>query len=373
MIGKTISHYKILEKIGAGGMGEVYKAEDTKLKRAVALKFLPPELTRDPNAKERFLREAQAASSLQHNNICNIHEIDETDKGQMYICMDYYDGKTLKQKLSKDYLPFDEAINIASQIAQGLAKAHEKGIVHRDIKPANILITNDGIVKLLDFGLAKLTGQAQLTKDTSTLGTVAYMSPEQVGGKEVDKRTDIWSLGVVFYEMLTGKLPFKGDYEQAVIYSILNDEPEVVTALKSDIPMEAEGIMNKTLAKNPNERYQHTDEILGDLKALKTTPPLRKVKKKLFPAIPKQWVGVLAVSFILAFLSIVYILTRSGDSKGFYIRHTSPLTTAPGLEHDPAWSPEGTRITYASDESGNMDIWVQQIAVGQRVNLTKDY
>jgi Tol biopolymer transport system component/tRNA A-37 threonylcarbamoyl transferase component Bud32 len=373
MIGKTISHYKIQEKIGAGGMGEVYKAEDTKLKRIVALKFLPPELTRDPNAKKRFLREAQAASSLQHNNICNIHEIDETDNGQMYICMDYYDGKTLKQKLTKGSSPLEEAIDIASQIVQGLAKAHEKGIVHRDIKPANILITNDGIVKILDFGLAKLAGQAQITKDTSTLGTVAYMSPEQVGGKEVDKRTDIWSVGVVFYEMLSGKLPFKGDYEQAVIYSILNDEPEIITALKNDIPLEVDGIINKTLAKNPDQRYQHTDEILVNVKALKKVPLPQKESKKLFPKIPKPLTIILTVVFIIAFLSIGYLLIRSGDSTGFKIKHTTPLTTAPGLEQDPSWSPEGTRIAYASDESGNMDIWVQQISAGQRVNLTKDY
>ncbi|NIW93799.1 MAG: protein kinase, partial [Phycisphaerae bacterium] len=215
MIGKIISHYHIIEKLGTGGMGVVYKAEDTKLKRSVALKFLPPELTRDPQAKARFIREAQAASALEHNNICNIHEINETDEGQLFIVMACYEGETLKDKLKNQKLKKEEAIYIAIQIAQGLERAHEKGIIHRDIKPANIFVSDRNEIKILDFGLAKLTGQAQLTKDSSTLGTVAYMSPEQCGGGEVEQRTDIWSLGVVLYEMLTGKQPFKGDYEQA--------------------------------------------------------------------------------------------------------------------------------------------------------------
>ncbi len=180
-------------------MGVVYKAEDTKLKRTVALKFLPPELTRDPEAKTRFIREAQAASALEHPNICNIHEIDETEDGQLFIVMACYEGETLKDKIKDKKLKTEDAIDIAIQIAQGLNRAHEKGIVHRDVKPANIIITEHGEVKILDFGLAKLAGQAQLTKDTSTLGTVAYMSLEQVSGKSIDHRTDIWSLGVILF------------------------------------------------------------------------------------------------------------------------------------------------------------------------------
>jgi non-specific serine/threonine protein kinase len=267
MIGKTISHYKIIEKLGEGGMGIVYKAEDTKLKRTVALKFLPPELTRDPEAKQRFIREAQAASALEHPNICNIHEIDETDDGQIFIVMACYEGETLKDEIKDKRLKTEDAIDIAIQTAQGLEKAHEKGIIHHDIKPANILITNDGIAKILDFGLAKLTGQAQLTKDASTLGTIAYMSPEQASGENIDHRTDIWSLGVGLYEMLTGQLPFKGDYEQAVIYSILNEEP--VTGLHTGVPMELERIINKCLNKNPSDRYQHVDDLIVDLRRLK--------------------------------------------------------------------------------------------------------
>jgi serine/threonine protein kinase len=209
MIGQTISHYKILEKLGGGGMGVVYKAEDTKLKRLVALKFLPTELTHDEEAKVRFVHEAQAASALDHPNICNIHEIDETDDGRIFICMAYYEGETLKEKIERGPLPIDQTLDLTLQIAQGLAKAHEHGITHRDIKPANVMITKDGIAKIVDFGLAKLAGQSRLTQTGSTLGTMAYMSPEQARAEVVDHRTDIWALGVVLYEMLTGQLPFK--------------------------------------------------------------------------------------------------------------------------------------------------------------------
>jgi eukaryotic-like serine/threonine-protein kinase len=226
MIGQTVSHYKILEKIGGGGMGVVYKAEDTKLHRTVALKFLPQALSFDDEAKKRFVQEAEAASSLQHHNICTIHDIDETEDGQIFICMDRYEGETLKKKIERGPLKIDEAIEILAQIATGLQKAHEKNIIHRDIKPANIFITKDNVAKVLDFGLAKLSRQSMLTKTGSTLGTLAYMSPEQLKSSEVDSRADIFSLGVVFYEMLTGKLPFKGEYESAQMYSIVNDEPE---------------------------------------------------------------------------------------------------------------------------------------------------
>ncbi len=270
MIGQTISHYKILEKLGGGGMGVVYKAEDTKLKRLVALKFLPPDLTRDEEAKERFVHEARAASALDHPNICVIHEIDETEDGRIFICMAYYEGETLKKKVASGTLPVAEAIDIAIQIAQGLAKAHEYGITHRDIKPANVMITKDGIVKILDFGLAKLAGASKLTKTGATVGTVAYMSPEQTRGAEVDHRTDIWSLGVVLYEMITGQLPFKGEYEQAVMYSIVNEEPKsILTASgRTDVPLALEQMVNKALAKCADERYQQLSDLLVDLKSL---------------------------------------------------------------------------------------------------------
>ncbi|UCE17198.1 MAG: protein kinase [Gemmatimonadota bacterium] len=269
MIGETISHYKILEKLGEGGMGMVYKAQDTKLDRTVALKFLPPELTKDLEAKERFIQEAKTASALQHNNVSTIHEIDETADGQMFICMDYYEGESLQEKIERGPLKIEEAIDISSQIAEGLHEAHEKGIVHRDIKSANIMITSKGQAKIMDFGLAKLRGRTKLTKTGTTLGTIAYMSPQQARGEAVDHRTDIWSLGVVLYEMITGQLPFKGDYEQAVIYSILNEDPELLTDFRSVVPAELAQVVEKTLAKEPGERYQSVEELLADLQAIR--------------------------------------------------------------------------------------------------------
>ncbi len=279
MIGKTISHYKIIEKLGEGGMGVVYKAEDTKLKRNVALKFLPPEMTRYPQAKQRFVREAQTASSLQHNNISTIHEINETDDGRLYICMDYYDGETLRDRIQKETLEFEIIIDMAIQIAEGLREAHSKGIIHRDIKSANIIITSQGQAKIMDFGLAKLTGQAGPTKTGLTPGTIAYMSPEQTKGETVDSRTDIWSLGVVLYEMVTNQLPFKGEYEQAVIYSILNEDPEPVSQLRKHIPEELENIIGKCLEKKVEDRYQTADALLKDLQVLKDSEHISKIDR----------------------------------------------------------------------------------------------
>jgi serine/threonine protein kinase/tetratricopeptide (TPR) repeat protein len=268
MVGKTVSHYKILEKLGEGGMGVVFKAEDLKLDRVVALKFLPPDLTRDPEAKQRFIHEAKAASALQHNNICVIHDIDETPDGQLFICMEHLDGETLKAKIERGPLKKEEIADIAAQIAQGLAKAHEAGIVHRDIKPANIIITSDGIAKVVDFGLAKLVGQTKLTHVGSTIGTVAYMSPEQSRGEEVDARTDIWSLGVILYEMLTGQLPFKGEYDQVVFFSILTQEPQDIRTIRSDVSLELDGIVRTCLQKEIANRYHSAGELAGHLRRL---------------------------------------------------------------------------------------------------------
>ena len=268
MIGKTVSHYRILEKLGEGGMGVVYKAEDTKLKRTVALKFLPSVLTRDPEAKERFIQEAQAASALDHPNICNIHEIDDTEEQQLFIVMAYYKGDTLRRKIDDRSLGVPDAVNIAIQVARGLGRAHEAGIVHRDIKPGNIMITDRGDVKIVDFGLAKLTGQAKITRTGSTLGTAAYMSPEQAQGAEVDRRTDLWSLGVILFEMLTGQLPFSGDHEAALLYSVVHENPRALSSLRPDLPPPVSSVIYRALQKDRARRYQTADELILDLEKL---------------------------------------------------------------------------------------------------------
>ena len=268
MIGKTISHYRILEKLGEGGMGVVYKAQDTKLDRFVALKFLPQHLSTGEDEKKRFIHEAKAASALDHVNICTIYQIDEVD-GQAFIAMAYVPGKSLKEKIESGVMDFTEALDIAIQIADGLQEAHEKEIIHRDIKPANLMVNEKGQTKIMDFGLAKLSGRTKLTKSGSTLGTVAYMSPEQGRGQSVDHRSDIWSFGVVMYEMFTGQMPFPGDYEQAVMYATMNEEPKPPKELNDEISDELQEIILKTLAKDPQNRFQSTSEVLQSLKELR--------------------------------------------------------------------------------------------------------
>jgi len=249
-------------------MGIVYKAFDTKLERDIALKLLRPEALGDPAAKERFIREAKTASALNHPNITTIYEIDEWH-GQDFICMEYVDGETVKMKIQSGQMSMDEVLNIATQTAEALQEAHEHDIIHRDIKSENIMVTPKGQVKVMDFGLAKLKGIGGLTKNGTTMGTISYMSPEQTRGEDVDHRTDIWSFGVVLYEMITGQLPFKGEYEQAVIYSIMNEEPKSLTGLRSDVSLELERIVSKCLEKQIDDRYQYSEHVLADLNKLR--------------------------------------------------------------------------------------------------------
>ncbi len=268
MIGKTISHYRITDKLGEGGMGVVYRAEDTILKRTVALKFLPRDMTRDSGARERFIREAQAASALDHPNICTIFEVNEVED-QTFIAMACVEGGSVKDRLAAGPLDIDLAADIAAQVAEGLEEAHEKGIVHRDIKSANVMLTPKGQARIMDFGLAKLSGGTKLTRTGLTMGTIAYMSPEQVRGEDVDHRTDIWSLGVLLYEMVTGHLPFQAEYEPAAMYSILNENPRPMVAFRPDTPVELEHIVETALAKGVEERYQKAADMNGDLRALR--------------------------------------------------------------------------------------------------------
>jgi len=266
MIGKFVAHYKILEKLGEGGMGVVYQAEDTKLKRAVALKFLPAELTKDARAKARFAQEAQAAAALDHPNICAVFEIGES-AGVTYIVMPYVRGRSLKEKIATRPFSVEEALDIAGQVGEGLKEAHERGIIHRDIKPANIMLTEKGQAKIMDFGLAKLTAAADVTQTLGIVGTIAYMSPEQARGEAVDHRTDIWSFGAMVYEILTGRMPFGRKHDRTLVYSILNDAPEPPSRLRSDIPRPVEQLVLKALEKDTLRRYQNISELLKDLEA----------------------------------------------------------------------------------------------------------
>jgi len=279
VIGTQISHYKIIEKLGHGGMGEVYLANDTKLKRKVALKFLPREYSLDSEARERFLREAQAASILDHPNICTIHEIGETEKGQSYIIMSFCEGETLREKIKRGTLKVEIAIDIAVHIARGISSAHKHDIIHRDIKPANIMINQDGVVKIVDFGLAKFSGVSELTQEHTTLGTIYYMSPEQVNGKEADQRSDIWAVGAVLYEMICGKAPFTGNYAQSIFYDILNAEIEPPVSVRRDVPEELEKIISKALMKDPEKRYQKMDEMLDELEAIREETKIGRTKR----------------------------------------------------------------------------------------------
>jgi eukaryotic-like serine/threonine-protein kinase len=321
MIGQTFSHYKILQKLGEGGMGVVYKAQDTKLLRPVALKFLSPELTRDQDAKQRFVREARAASALDHPNIAVVHDIDETDDGRSFICMAYYEGHTLAANIAQKPFALADAVRIALQIASGLEVAHDSGIVHRDIKPSNIIITPQGEVKIVDFGLAKLSEQARETRTQITGGTAAYMSPEQILGGEADARSDLFSLGVVFYETITGKRPFPGEHEAAIYYSIVNAEPIPPSALCPEISSELEKIILHLLEKDPKKRYQHASEVVLDLKHYlgekPTARPIKHLRKALYGRYPVAIVVgavVIVASGILYFAGIIGQLMGGGET-----------------------------------------------------------
>ena len=287
VIGRTVSHYQIVERLGGGGMGLVYKARDTRLDRDVALKFLPKEWSHEPLLRERFSREARAASALDHPNICTIFDIGETDDGQLFIAMAYCTGPTLKHRIHEGPMPVHQAVEIAIQIGSALESAHDAGIVHRDIKPANILLTDRNHVKIVDFGLAKLAGEAAVTREGSVIGTPAYMSPEQATGEDVDGRSDLWALGAVLYEMLTGRRAFAADHERAILHSILSSDPTPIASMRPDVPAELLRITRRLLKRDPKDRYQTAGELLGDLREFSGDPTPAEIVTQSMPSMPR--------------------------------------------------------------------------------------
>jgi formylglycine-generating enzyme required for sulfatase activity/dienelactone hydrolase len=266
MIGETVSHYRVLEELGGGAMGVVYKAQDLRLKRLVALKFLPPGLTRDAEAKKRFVQEAEAASALDDPHVCTVYDIDETPDGRVFIAMGFYDGETLKKHVQRGPMPVDQVVSISQQIASGLAAAHEAGIIHRDIKPANIMLTGRGEAKIVDFGIAKLAGQSDLTGTGLRLGTIAYMAPEQFEG-QVDARTDLWALGVVMFEMLTGRRPFDGDTDMTTMNAVLNRQPLSLKTLRPDAPAALAAVVERAMQKSAAQRFASAREMAAEIES----------------------------------------------------------------------------------------------------------
>ncbi len=349
MIGKTISQYKIIEKLGEGGMGIVYKAEDTKLDRFVALKFLPHSLNISDDERQRFVQEAKAAAAINHPNVCVIHDIQEQDD-QQFIVMEFVQGKTLRELVgATGPVAPTEALNYAILIGEALQAAHEKGVVHRDIKSENIMVAAKNQIKVMDFGLAKLKGSLKLTKSSSTLGTLAYMSPEQINSSKVDARSDIFSFGVVLFEMLTGKMPFSGDYEAAIMYSILHEEPEPLQKHLPDATSELVHIFNRVLEKDPQDRYQSMSDLVSELRWLqkhaggvssKKTSALQStdsVVTKEMPADVKarstSKTGILAVGAIgIAALVALFIYFQIGrETKPIRLINPTKITHAIGV------------------------------------------
>ena len=398
MIGQTISHYKILEKLGEGGMGVVYKAQDTKLNRTVAVKMLPDRVNRDESSKARFLQEAQAAAGLNHPNICTVHGVEDVD-GSLFMVMEYVEGGTLREKLP--FAKSDDAITIAAQIGEALQEAHAKGIVHRDIKSDNIMLTSRGQAKVMDFGLAKLKGSLKLTRTSSTVGTLGYMAPEQIQGGEADHRSDIFSFGVLLFEMLTGKVPFRGEHEAAMVYSIVNEEPQDITALVPEISPIVTNLIQRCLEKDPNDRYQHFDDIVADLRrSQKKTGrvarssayvPIQQPRASSpsgvvsHPGIPVEneapqdsrgriirYGAIGAVAVVV--LGLVGWLLLGGSGLSVNPDMTTRVLQVPFTQYSyPSLSPDGKWVAFpAADASGKWDIYYMHVSGGEPRKITSD-
>jgi eukaryotic-like serine/threonine-protein kinase len=408
--GTRLGPYEVITLIGAGGMGEVWLATELRLGRKVALKLLPPDLTRDPARLLRFEQEARSASTLNHPNVCTIHALGETDEHQHYIAMEYVEGETLRRRLATSRLSLREALDIAIQMASALTAAHAAGIIHRDIKPDNVMLRPDGFVKVLDFGLAKLAAHSPETAAADTtlivvrtdpgtiVGTVAYMSPEQARGQDVDARTDVWSLGVTLYEMLAGRSPFAASCSTDVLAAILQNAPPPVARFEPDAPEEVQRILTKTLRKDRAQRYQSVQDLMLDLQALReelhshapsgsapvtaiTTEPARSGSSPTVLRTHRRWhvwLAVAAAVFVLGtalgvwtWRTVRLAQTPAAPTAAPVQRNLTRLTFEPGLQTDVTWSPDGTRIAYAGDRSGNFDIWSQPVGGGDPIQVTK--
>ncbi|MBL7961114.1 protein kinase [bacterium] len=386
MIGQTVSHYQILEKLGEGGMGVVYKAQDTTLDRIVALKFLPHYLNSNDEERARFLQEAKAASALNHPNVCTIYGIEEHE-GQQFIEMEYVDGVTMKHKFTESPLKISDTITYALQIGEALQEAHANGIVHRDVKSENIMVNSKNQIKVMDFGLAKLRGSIKLTKSSSTTGTLAYMAPEQIQGQQVDARADIFSFGVVLYEMLTGHTPFRGEHEAAMIYSIVNEEPQPIQKFREDITSELMHVLNRALEKDPEERYQTVKDMTIDLRRLKkestrvsrsvimetpgeyknastTSTEFLRPKKKL-------WIGISATLVVMILLVSIWFFRKSTElnpDMTFRVLQI-PFTqiSYPGISSDGKW------IAFpGADANSRWDVYFMNSSGGEPRRITSD-
>jgi serine/threonine protein kinase len=389
MIGQTISHYRILEKLGEGGMGVVYKAQDLKLNRIVALKFLPHRISANETEKARFLQEAQAAAVLNHPNICTIHTI-EDHEGEMFIVMECVDGKTLREMIADGSMQIADCIKYAIEIGDALAEAHSKGIVHRDVKAENVMVNSKNQIKVMDFGLAKLKGSLKLTKASSTVGTLAYMAPEQIQGGEVDARSDIFSFGVLLFEMLTGRLPFRGEHDAAMMYSIVNEQPEPIEKYLPEVSSEFLHIFNRALEKDPEERYQTVRDMVIDLRRLKKNtsrvsrlvPTIqhsedpdqstRLSSKGLFHP-PKKHLAILLVSAFVVVCATVVVLLNSRSPELNPDMKTSTLPIPFQNVRFGNVSKDGLWLVFpASDDKGKWDVYGMNMSKGQPRNITND-
>lgn len=387
MIGRSLKHYEIIGKLGSGGMGDVYLAQDTKLDRKVALKVLPPDLAEDEERRSRFTREAKVVAGLNHPNIVTLYSVEEADDVH-FITMELVSGKTLAELLPRNGFELDKLMEFAGPLANAVAAAHERGVIHRDLKPSNLMLTDSGELRVLDFGLAKLergvssgtdvsdaTTQAK-TGDGVILGTAHYMSPEQAAGRPIDHRSDIFSIGVVLYELATGQRPFQGDTPLSILSSILRDEPPPVRDLKPSLPYLLERTIRRCLAKEPARRFQTAIDIRNEIEELQRELSSGKLVDGASPAAHSH-----SIARYPLFAICVVVSTAVAGLIGYYFsrpsfdavpRMSNPvqITSAVGSEDFPTWSPDGGRLAFESDQSGNKDLWVTQLGGGEPINLT---